>query len=97
MIEIGDAAIVEREVGQVSVVGVLLNENDFTGTDRFENAIGDCRLARSCAATNADYHAHHSSSRKVPAKAQRRKGKKDQRPKILRCVFAPLRETKPGC
>src|SRR5687767_1675525 len=41
--------------------------------------------------------AHDSHVCKVPAKAQRRKGKKDQRPKILRCVFAPLRETKPGC
>src|SRR5687767_7160013 len=58
MIEIGDATIVEGKIRQVPIIGVLLNENDFIGTNRFKNAIGDCRLPRTRAAPNTYYHAH---------------------------------------
>ncbi len=33
MIEVGDTAVIERQIGEISVVGVLLNENDFAGAD----------------------------------------------------------------
>jgi hypothetical protein len=44
MVEIGETAIIDWKIRQVSVLRVLLNENDFTGTDRFKDAIGDRRL-----------------------------------------------------
>src|SRR5687768_17639508 len=74
MVEIGEAAKIEWKVRQVAIVGVLLNENDFTGTNRFKNAIGDRRLSRSRAATNADYHTHNLNPEEVS-----RKGAKTQR------------------
>jgi hypothetical protein len=54
MIEVGDVTIVERKVGDVSVVRVLLNKNYFAGTDRFKNPIRNSCFPRSRAPTNAD-------------------------------------------
>ena len=56
MIEVDGVAIIERQVFQVAIVRVLLNENHFARADRFKNAIGDRRLARTRAAANTDNH-----------------------------------------
>ena len=56
MIEVGRVAIIQRHVLQIAIVQVLLDENDFVGMDGFENAIGDRRLPRTCAAADANYH-----------------------------------------
>src|SRR5687767_4533493 len=57
VIKISDLAIVEREVLDVTVVRVLLNEDHFAGTNRFQNAVSHCSLARSGASAYANYHA----------------------------------------
>jgi hypothetical protein len=54
MIEVCDVAIVEREIRDVSVVGVLLNKNYFAGADGLENPIRNRCLSRPGAPTNAD-------------------------------------------
>src|SRR6185369_3709706 len=58
MIEICHATEIERHIGEVAVVGVLLDENYFTGADRFKNAICNRGLSRSSSTRDADYHAH---------------------------------------
>jgi hypothetical protein len=58
MIEISALADVERQILQIAVIGVLLNENDFAGTDRLKNSVGDGRLAGARTSGNSDYHAH---------------------------------------
>ena len=45
MIEVGNAAIIEWQIGEIAVVGILLDENYFTRRDRFEDAIGDSCFA----------------------------------------------------
>ena len=39
-----DATVIERQIGEVAVVGVLLDENYFAGTNRFKYAIRNSRL-----------------------------------------------------
>jgi hypothetical protein len=33
MVEIRDTTVIQRQIGEISVVGVLLNKDDFVGTD----------------------------------------------------------------
>src|ERR1051326_8264810 len=56
MIEVRRVPIIERHVLQVAIVKILLNEDDFIGTHRFENSICDRCLAGTSATTNADDH-----------------------------------------
>src|ERR1043165_1708674 len=62
MIEVCEAAVIERQIGEVAVVGVLLDENYFAGADRFKDAIRDGGLSRSRSTRNANYHAHASKT-----------------------------------
>jgi len=56
MIEIGRIAIVERHVLKIAIVKILLDEDDFISTDRLQNAIRNCRLARASAAADTYDH-----------------------------------------
>ena len=58
MIEVGNLTKVERQIFEVAVIRILLNENYFAGLDRFQNAICDRGLARTCSAGNANDQAH---------------------------------------
>src|SRR5690349_21420039 len=58
MIEVCDATEIERQIGEVAIVGVLLDENYFAGADRFKDAICNSGLSRSSSTRNANYHAH---------------------------------------
>ncbi len=46
MIEIRNLPVVERQIFQIAVIRILLNENDFTGLDCFQDAVCYRRLAR---------------------------------------------------
>ena len=45
MIEVRRVPIIQRHVFQIAIIDVLLNEDDFVGAHRFQNAIGDRSLA----------------------------------------------------
>ena len=45
VIEVGGVTIIQRHVFQVAVVKILLDEDDFVGTNRFENPVRNRRLA----------------------------------------------------
>jgi hypothetical protein len=45
MIEVGRIPIVQRHVLEIAIVKILLDENDFVGADRLEDAIRDRRFA----------------------------------------------------
>ena len=45
MIEVRLIAVIERHVFQVAVVKILLDEDDFVGTNGFENRVRNRRLA----------------------------------------------------
>ena len=47
---------VERHVRKVSVIRILLDENYFFRTDRFDNSSSNSRFSRTCSATNTNYH-----------------------------------------
>src|SRR5438034_899894 len=54
MIKVGQLAIVKRQVFQVAVIRILLNENDVFGAHGFEDAIRNRSLARTGPAANAN-------------------------------------------
>ena len=58
MVKVCNLAKVERQVLEVSVLLILLNENDFTRLNCFQNAVGDCGLARTCPTGDTNYQAH---------------------------------------
>ncbi len=41
MIEVGRIPIVQRHVLEIAIIKILLDENDFVGTDRLQDAIRD--------------------------------------------------------
>src|SRR6266496_991210 len=47
MIEVSDLPIVERQIREVAIIRVLLNEDYFARLDRFQNAVRYCCLTRS--------------------------------------------------
>ena len=49
-------AIVQGEVFKIAIVGVLLDENNFAGADRFQDAVGHGGFARPGTSANANYH-----------------------------------------
>ena len=60
MIEVRNLTIVEREIYEVPIVRVLLNKNDFAGTNWFEDPIRNGCFSGARASTDANYHAHKS-------------------------------------
>src|SRR6266567_9013137 len=81
MIKVGQLAIVKRQVFQVAVIRILLNENDVFGAHGFEDAIRNRSLARPGAAADTDDQIYSFIHKSWPISDLRL------------CVFAPLRET----
>src|SRR2546421_3746523 len=61
MIEVDCFAIIKRQVLQVAIIRVLLNERRFARTHGFKNAIRNRRFPRACAAANTDNHKKQNS------------------------------------
>ena len=56
MIEICLLTLVERHIGKIAVIRILLDKHHFSRTDRFDNSSGYRRFPRPSSAANSDYH-----------------------------------------
>jgi hypothetical protein len=54
MIEVSDLAIVERQILEVAIVGILLDEDHLAGLHRFQDAVCHGGFSRSGPAGNAN-------------------------------------------
>src|SRR4051812_35981636 len=71
MVKIRLMPLVQRHVGKIAVIRILLDEHDIFGADRLDDLLGDGRLPRACPAADADDHIRlitlRSSSPKISA------------------------------
>ena len=56
MVKVCLVTLVERHVGEIAIVRILLDQHDVLGADRLDYRPRDRRLTRTCSAANADYH-----------------------------------------